>query len=84
MVLAHNVHASSSADAVSTFDVRFLINAGLGFIEAENFFPLAEELKDFLDDPLAFVTDTPVAADITSAPAAAVVAPVKMESKEGS
>ena len=26
MLLAHNVHASSSADAVSTFDVRFLIN----------------------------------------------------------
>lgn len=61
-----------------------LPQTSLGSVETEHFFPLADELKDFLNDPLAFVTDTPMAADVTFALAAAVVALVKMEGKDGS
>lgn len=46
----------------------------LGCVETEHFFPLANKLKEFLDDPSAFVTDSPVTADIISAPTAAVEA----------
>jgi hypothetical protein len=59
------------------------VQAGLGFVDTDYTFPLAEKVKAFLADPSAFVAAAPVAAATTAGPDAAA-APAKVEAKEES